>query len=213
MNPKRTLRPKSRVFALRTRGRSGFTLLEMVLVLTIIVAVAAMAAPMFQGTMKTERLRKGVELVAADWVSTRATAMETGQPQVWVCQIGSSGYSSSTYSNNSGLSPTEATAAVVNTTGLSATESSASGGGDFGQSMPSGVSISEVLVSEGDSILTMSQMTNSDLGNATIFFYPDGTSSSARLSVSDEEQRTMTVVMNGMAGTVRVLKEIGGAQQ
>lgn len=187
--------------------------MELVLVLTIIVAVGAMAAPIFQGTMQTERLRKSIQLVAADWVSTRATAMETGQTQAWVCSIGSSGFSSSTYSNSSGLTPSDAAASVVNSTGLSTTSTSASGGGDFGQSMPEGYSIHEVQVSEGDTILTLSPMTSTNAGTGTIFFYPDGTSSSARLTVIDEKQRTMTVVMNGMAGTVRVLKDIGGAGQ
>ena len=79
--------------------------------------------------------------------------------------------------------------------------------------MPVGCTINDVVVSEGDSILAMSQTTNADSSNATIFFYPDGTSSSARLSVADEEGRTMTVVMNGLAGTVRVLDDIGGVSQ
>ena len=195
------------------RNRSGFTLLEMVLVLTIVVVIGALAAPIFKGTLRFERLRKGIELVAADWVQTRATAMETGQTQVWVCQVGSSGYSASGYTNTSGLTPTEAAASVAQTTGLTPTDTSVSGGGDFGQTMPQGCTINDVMVSEGDSILAMSQTTNTDSNNATIFFYPDGTSSSARLTVADEEGRTMTVGRNGLAGTVRVLDQIGGVAQ
>ncbi len=190
--------------------RSGFTLLEMVLVLTIIVAVGAMAAPLVTGTLKAERLRKGIELIAADWVDSRATAMETGATQVWVCQIGGSSYSTSTYDGSTGMSPLDAASLVAQDTGLSATDD-ASVQGDFGQSMPNGCSISDVLITQGDSIMSMSQTTGAEAGNATIFFYPDGTSSSARLTVAHEDGRTMTVVMNGLAGTVRVLDQIGGA--
>lgn len=181
--------------------------------LTIIVVVGAMAIPVFRGTLNMERLRKGIELVAADWVATRAKAMETGQTQVWICQIGSAGYSSAEYDNSSGGTPLEAAAMVADTTGLTSTDTTATRG-DFGQAMPNGVTISEVLVTEGDSILAMSQSSNNDTANSTIFFYPNGTSSSARLTVTDEDQRTMTVVMNGLAGTVRVLDAIGdGASQ
>lgn len=193
--------------------RRGFTLLEMVLVLAIIVAVGAIAAPIFRGSLEIEKLRKGIELVAADWVETSALAMETGETQVWLCEVGSSGFSASTYSNTGGLTPTEAATTVADTTGLSATSGSASGSGSFGQTMPEGISISEVLVSEGDTMVTMAENSMADASNATVFFYPDGTSSSARLSVIDEQQRTMTVVMNGLAGTVRVLDTIGGPNQ
>ena len=151
----------------------------MMLVLTIIVVVGAMAVPLFTGTLNNERLRKGIELVAADWVSTRAKAMETGQTQVWICEIGSAGYSSDDYQNSGGGSPADAASLVAETTGLTATDPTAAS--DFGQAMPNGVSISEVLVTEGDSILSMSQLSSSDSVNPTIFFYPDGTSSSARL--------------------------------
>lgn len=192
--------------------RSGFTLLEMVLVLTIIVAVGAMAAPMVTGTLKVERLRKGVELIAADWVDTRATAMETGETQIWVCQVGSTSYSTSTYDGSSGMSPLDAASLVSQETDLSST-GDASAQGDFGQAMPNGCSISDVLITQGDSILSMSQTSGAEAGNATIFFYPDGTSSSARLTVAHEDGRTMTVVMNGLAGTVRVLDQIGGASE
>jgi prepilin-type N-terminal cleavage/methylation domain-containing protein len=197
----------------RKTHRSGFTLLEISVVLAILVVVGAIAVPMFTGTLQIERLRKGVELVAADWVSTRAKAMETGETQVWVCQVGNNSYSSSTYASADGLTPSEASSLVTESTGLSTTSGSATGGSDFGQSMPAGVSISDVMVTEGDTIATLSQSTMAEGGAATIFFYPDGSSSSARLSVVNEQERTMTVVMNGLSGTVRVLKSIGGGTQ
>lgn len=196
-----------------TLHRRGFTLLEMALVLAIIVAIGAIAAPLFRGTLEIERLRKGVELVAADWIATSAMAMETGETQVWLCEVGSTSFSSSTYSNTGGLTPTEAASMVADTTGLSATSGSTSGSGSFGQTMPDGVSVSEVMVTEGDTIMTMAENSSADAASATVFFYPDGTSSSARLTVIDEKQRTMSVVMNGLAGTVRVMDTIGGGTQ
>ncbi len=186
-------------------NRRGFTLLEVVLVLAIIVAVGAVAAPIFQGTLRGERLRKGVELISIDWTRTRAKAMEMGETQVWLCELSDGSYSSSVYSGVQGLSPSDAASLVSASTGLSSSDASS---GSFGQSaMPDGVSISDVLISDADTVVMMSQSTNSmESGSATIFFYPDGTSSSARLTVTNEEEQTMSVMLNGLSGTIRVAR-------
>lgn len=191
-------------------AKRGFTLLEIALVLAIIVVVGAVAAPMFQGTLRTERLRKGAELIAADWVRTRSVAMETGETQVWMCQIANNSFSASSYNDSGAISPADAASAVSAATGLTSTGSDA---GSFGQSaMPDGVSIGDVLVSEGDTVVMMAETGNTgDGGSALLFFYPDGTSSSARLSVANDQEQTMSVVLNGMAGTVRVIS--GGSSQ
>lgn len=191
-------------------AKRGFTLLEIALVLAIIVVVGAVAAPMFQGTLRTERLRKGAELIAADWVRTRSVAMETGETQVWMCQIANNSFSASSYNDSGAISPADAAAAVSAATGLTSTGSDS---GSFGQSaMPDGVSIGDVLVSEGDTVVMMAETGNTgDGGSALLFFYPDGTSSSARLSVANDQEQTMSVVLNGMAGTVRVIS--GGSSQ
>jgi hypothetical protein len=78
--------------------------------------------------------------------------------------------------------------------------------------LPEDVSISEVRVSEADTVAAMSQTsTGGELSSATVFFYPDGTSSSARLSVINDE-RSISVVLNGLAGTVRVMRVEASAQ-
>jgi prepilin-type N-terminal cleavage/methylation domain-containing protein len=191
--------------------RSGFTLMEIALVLVIVVVVGAVAAPMFHSTLKQERLRKAAESIAADWTKTRATAMQTGETQLWVCQIANSSYSSDTYSESGGLTSADASAMASAATGLTAT-GSASSSDSFGKTLPEDVSISEVLVTEADTVAAMSQTsTGGELSSATVFFYPDGTSSSARLSVINDE-RSISVVLNGLAGTVRVMRVEASAQ-
>ena len=181
--------------------RRGFTLMEITLVLIIIVAAAAIAAPMFQSTMKRERLRKGGELIAADWTRTRAVAIQDGETQVWLCQVGSNSFSRSSYTT-SGMTTADAAATVAATT--TATPLDAGSSDSFGQDLPTGVSVSELLVTEADSVINMAPNTSSNSGgSATVFFYPDGTSSSARITVADDEQ-SMSIIMNGVSGTVRV---------
>lgn len=187
----------------RNRKR-GFTLLEIMLVLAILVAAAAVAAPMFQSTMKRERLRKGAQLIAADWARTRATAMGEGETQVWLCEVGGSSYSKSSYSN-SGMTTADAASAVASTTNVSLT-SAGSDSDSFGQDLPFEVSVSEILVSEADSVVNMVETTTESAGGqATVFFYPDGTCSSARVTVADDTH-SMSIIMNGVSGTVRVTR-------
>lgn len=189
-------------------ARHGFTLMEIILVLGIMVVVAAMAAPMFSGTIKQERLRKGIELIAADWVRTRAIAMQTGETQVWIGQIANGTYASSPY-GESAIAGADLTGLVAGATGA---VPAASTSAESGQTLPYGVTISEVLVSEADTVVQMSQTSSSgESGNAMLFFYPDGTCSSGRVTVTDEDQHSMSAVINGLAGTVRVVYGVPGA--
>ncbi len=182
--------------------RKGFTLLELSLVLAILVIVSAIAAPRFVGTLEQERLRKAAESVGADWTRTRALAMQTGETQLWACKLGTGQFAISLANpdlNVGGEAGTDVSIATSATDLLSQ---------NLTETLPTDVVISQALISESDSITTMSLSTEtSDSGTATMFFYPDGTCSAARLTLNkqDDPDSTMTVMINGLAGTVRVL--------
>src|SRR5947208_2742337 len=61
-------------------GRRAFTLLEVVLVLTLLALVAAVSWPAFQGWFQGHRLRQGVDSVRTLWVKGRARALDEGRP-------------------------------------------------------------------------------------------------------------------------------------
>ena len=189
--------------SMKQQGRGAFTLLEIMIVLALMVVVAASATPLYRSTLRNERLRKAAQAIAADWTRTRAQAMQAGETQIWLCTLSEGSYSSS---SSAGLSTADAVGAVTEATGMTTTATDASSGAsDFGQGMPDGISIVSILVSDADSIVTMAQASNEgQSGAATVLFYPDGTTSSARLTVADEEGRSISVMLNGMSGTVRV---------
>jgi len=70
----------------RRAGRRAFTLLEILLVLTLIALVAAVSWPSFQAWFEGQRLRQGVDNVRTLWVKGRTRAMEEGRPYRFVWQ-------------------------------------------------------------------------------------------------------------------------------
>jgi type II secretion system protein H len=60
-------------------SRSGFTLLETIVVLAILVLVAAMSFPAFDSWLQNQRLSDAVDEVRTNWVKARAHAMQEGR--------------------------------------------------------------------------------------------------------------------------------------
>src|SRR5688500_11098386 len=71
----------------------GFTLLEMLLVLALMTALAAVSIPSFQGPLADRRLRSGAEHVRAAWLTARAEAMTSAQIQMFRYQPQTGDYS------------------------------------------------------------------------------------------------------------------------
>src|SRR6266404_3154280 len=62
------------------RHRRGYTLLELVLVLALLVIVAALIIPSAEAMYGQFRLTQGADSVRAAWASARAYAMDEGRP-------------------------------------------------------------------------------------------------------------------------------------
>ena len=59
--------------------RFGFTLIEIVLVLTIVLALAALGIPVLRGTLAQQQLKSSADQIRGEWLDTRVLAMEEGQ--------------------------------------------------------------------------------------------------------------------------------------
>ena len=66
------------------RGQSGVSLLEMLLVVSLIAIASLLAAAAFSGGIKGMELRSVSKEIAADLRFTRTRAISTGQPQRFV---------------------------------------------------------------------------------------------------------------------------------
>jgi len=59
--------------------RIGFTLIEVILILTILLAMAALGIPALRGTLAQQQLKSSVDQVRGEWLDVRVQAMEEGQ--------------------------------------------------------------------------------------------------------------------------------------
>lgn len=200
--------------------RPGLTLMEIMLVLAVLVAVAAIALPALHGPMSDQRLRKAGDLVLAQWARARLTAMKTGQMQVFVYEIGSEFYRVQPFSNQTDA--LEASADADQTLAPNAIYQDPSQAqrdsvlGVAGQRLPSGVTffLGEIDV---DTRLAQAQSegATAELGGALaqpIVFYPDGTTTSARLVLTNErffvELKLRGLTGMGRASDLLITEEI-----
>src|SRR5436190_6028759 len=76
-----------------SRGlRRGYTLMELLLVLGIIVIAAAAVAPSFRGVMRSAALKAAANAVRAELTRAHVHAMKTGRIQVFQYELGGAKY-------------------------------------------------------------------------------------------------------------------------
>jgi len=206
--------------------RSGFTLFEMILVLTIIMVVGSLAAPAVDGVLARQKLRTTADELRMAWQSARLTAMRTGQAQVFRCQLGSN-----TYSIEPLIQPDDMANAVDDPTVISgAAAQSISGSlGLTSQAVdaetPASLQIDSTLVflscnaaSDMRAALTLQSASvgagSADAGQP-VLFYTDGTTSTAELLIKSARDEVCGVHLRGLTGhceniSLTTLEALGG---
>lgn len=204
----RTLRsrPESGRFRKR-RGRRGFSLLELMLVMGLLVVIAAIAYPSVTAPLDNNRLRYSTDLVRACWARARNKAMETGRTYVFRCQPASDTYLIEPWINNDDILESNLVTAGGAAVGASAQDASQVMMGPKTEKLPDNVTFYSTEI-VGD---MRSQFLNATANSATeaeqtwstpIFFYPDGTSSTARLILMNTRDRYVILTLRGLTGVV-----------
>lgn len=190
------------------RSHRGFTLMEMVLVLAVIVAVAAVALPMLQGPMQDQRLKKTGDVIRAEWAKAKARAMQTGRIHLFRYQPGSDLYAIEPW-----VDETDATEGLGAATNASAAlppqinaQSALSPLGIRGVKLPEGITFFSGQA-ETDS-RAADAVEDSSAGGAAglappIVFYPDGSSSDAKLVLTNQ-RFFLELRLRGLTGIARV---------
>ncbi|MFM8252785.1 MAG: hypothetical protein ACKOBW_14415 [Planctomycetota bacterium] len=206
-----------------SRPRAGFTLMEIILVLALLIIVGSVVWMQLRSPWESVRLRSAGSLIQSEFGRTRVRAMRTGQTQTFQFQTGGN-----TYSCQSWQGPGDDQNSMNIATG-------------FGNSQPSQQAAARPWSHQGqlpENVQFLGAETQADtraamiLGNGTgfsaapatstangnltgeadgggtpsapILFYPDGTASNTHLVLMNSRQQCVVVSLRGITGQTRV---------
>lgn len=200
--------------------RSGFTLLELLLVLTLVVAISAVAVPRLGEVLDRQRLNGSANDLRLKWDRARLEAMRTGQAQVFECQLETGKYTVKPLVLQADINNAGAGADVM-LNGGQVVETQASG--FFGASDLAEDSETEELESNitflslnvaGDmrSYSLAQEAQTSGLGDVNtnsitqqVIFYPDGSTSTAEVQLKNPRGDVRAVRIRGLTGHCSVV--------
>jgi prepilin-type N-terminal cleavage/methylation domain-containing protein len=184
--------------------RAGYTLIELLLVLAIIVVAAAAVTPSLRGVLRNAGLKAAANTVRAELTRAHVTAMKTGRTQVFQYELGGGKYKIQPWIGDDDAleSPTGDTssAPVPSPPAHSAAaDKTLSEGTKFtaGDALVESRSqrIDEELSGSGGSGATWSR---------PILFYRDGSASDAFIIVGNDHQAGIRIDLRGMTGAVKI---------
>jgi prepilin-type N-terminal cleavage/methylation domain-containing protein len=203
----------------------AFTLVELLLVLSIIVVAASVAVPTYEGLISGRRIFNAVDSIQLELQRTRLEAIRTGQAQMFRCRVGSGEYVVQPWLQSS--DDVEGSVGATFVTQFGQTLETEAVGGMVGASLPDPTEGQKTL-DEGivfadaqiqSDMRAMSQMSTTEVTAAAIsgwsppiLFYPDGTTSTVHLVVQNEAGRRFAVQIRGLTGEAKVvaMASIGG---
>ncbi len=207
-------------------GRAGFTLLELMLVLALLVLLGALATPRISEVFERQKLNGSATELRLLFDEARLEAMRTGQAQVFQCVVGASGYSIKPLVLQSDISNAGAGATVMTGAG---TLVETQGNGLMTAADPQEMTESEEL-EEGISFASClvagdyrayataqeaqasgSTEVNTQSINSQVIFYPDGSTSTAEVQIKNERGDIRAVRIRGLTGYSKIvaIKDVG----
>lgn len=194
--------------------RDAFTLLEIILVLTILAVIGAIAVPGIGESFQRHKLQAAIQDLRSEWERARLTAMKTGQTQAFTCVAGTNQYSVAPYLTQSDA--TEGSAGATLVVGGTLAESQVGGGitapdptaATGTKSLDNELLFVGCVVSTDMRAISVTQaqggMTADGAVNQMVLFYPDGTTSTAELTIQNLRGDARCVRMRGLTGHAQI---------
>jgi prepilin-type N-terminal cleavage/methylation domain-containing protein len=186
-------------------ARRGFTLLEVLLTLGLLVLIASLAWPVISNAFPSQRLRSAADRVRAEWVQARVRAMRTDSVQIFLYtpdgrefRVERRAMSEAVVDPSSGMPSGE-------TTGVPEEYASNALKGELPESVK--FVRSETAVDTRAATLDLTPNTSSESGqqwSEPILFYPDGTTSTARLLLRNDRGLQIELSLRDLTGIVTV---------
>jgi prepilin-type N-terminal cleavage/methylation domain-containing protein len=203
----------------------AFTLLELLLVLALLVVLAGLAMPMFEGSFASLRLRRATDQVLAVWVRVRTAAIESGRPHQFRFRADSGDYLVEPWPQDEEFSVTLATDKDSTQEGLQETRRE-DGAILIRDRLPEGIVLKggertihgsaqgEPSTHEVES-LTAGTSAAGPYGigwSAPILFHPDGTALDVSLLLSNGRRQYQRATLRGLTGTSHSSKIIPASE-
>jgi hypothetical protein len=176
------------------------------LVLTLLVTVASLSWPAMKRPLSNQRLRKSADVVRIAWTRARVEAMSSGRTLVFRYEVEGNRYTIQSYAGPESAPADEASGGL---------EQVDQYGNDAGilrgvePKLPTRITFLSSETQEDTRAQSLAlEEGPSDTGVAgwsePILFYPDGTSSTARLVLKSEYDRCIELTLRGLTGVVHV---------
>jgi prepilin-type N-terminal cleavage/methylation domain-containing protein len=190
--------------ALASRHQRGFTLMEIMIVLFVIILASAIAIPAVIGSLSGQRLKSAAEAMRVAWSRAHVKAMKTGRIQVFRYEIGGSKFEVQPW-----VAADDATEAAVETTpGFGAQPVAQNALDDFQTStLPEGVTFAageakfDSRAYEVEDFFTVNSQSDGTTWSRPVLFYPDGSASDSYVIVTNEKNLAYRIQLRGLTGT------------
>ncbi len=207
-------------------ARTGFTLVEVLLVLAVLVVIAALAFPSMSGALERFRLRKAADQVRIQWQQARIQAIRSNcrwafryvpGARRWVVQ--SVGQTETAVDPSTGqmLGSFESATSAAGLSGSQApcgelpegVRFARLSGAEIGPGGTSAAPYGGQYAAEPWNDAPGRQLPPSDEADEAawswpIYFYPDGTTDSASICLENEQGRRIEVSLRGLTGVVTI---------
>jgi len=190
--------------------RRAVTLLEMLLVLSLLAVLAALSWPSLERSLTNQRLRQGAAMIRTQWTQARIDALESGQTLVFRYTPGGNRF---VVQVETGLE--EMPDLLADASAQDASERDLTNPAPQDGLLPAGVVFLAGQVAE-DSLTAAAGGAASDASisaEAPIRFYPDGTTSDAERTLTNDEGATVTLSLRGLTGVALVAPILAREEQ
>jgi prepilin-type N-terminal cleavage/methylation domain-containing protein len=188
--------------------RRGFSLLEVLLTLAVLVVLGSLAWPSLHKSFQNQALLKAADRVRLEWTSARVWAMTTGQVVAFRFQPEGGQYTVVPWADLEPPAGTSGLTAVSSGEVAAAAMIPLSASGTLPENIRfvgDGVLRQASARDEGFDSLEGALSGEGQMWSTPLFFYPDGRTSTGQVTLANDLGRSIVVELRGLTGTAKVL--------